>query len=145
APGRRRQPAAAARRRSTPGSARARPRRSGGAARGPAACGRRSRRTAAGPRCRDRPPCSPPTTFILRALPYGKISANRARRRPARTHPLRALPQGVHCRRALQTRRDGVKRTVFETALIMAVLVLGLEVIHYRNAVLEANVDRKRA
>ena len=38
-----------------------------------------------------------------------------------------------------------MKRTVFETALIMAVLVLGLEVIHYRNAVLEANVDRNRA
>ena len=54
---------------------------------------------------------------------------------------LRALSQGVHS----QTRRDGVKRTVFETALIMAVLVLGLEVIHYRNAVLDANVDRNRA
>jgi hypothetical protein len=38
-----------------------------------------------------------------------------------------------------------VKRTVFETALVMAVLVLGLEVVHYRNAVLEANVDRNRA
>ncbi|HYV67130.1 MAG TPA: hypothetical protein VE964_12870 [Myxococcales bacterium] len=38
-----------------------------------------------------------------------------------------------------------MKRTVFETALVMAVLVLGLEVIHYRNAVLEANVDRDRA
>jgi hypothetical protein len=38
-----------------------------------------------------------------------------------------------------------VKRTVFETALVVAVLVLFLEVIHYRNAVLDANVDRKRA
>jgi hypothetical protein len=38
-----------------------------------------------------------------------------------------------------------VKRTVFETALVMMVLVLGLEVVHYRNAVLEANVDRKVA
>jgi len=38
-----------------------------------------------------------------------------------------------------------VKRTVFETALVMLVLVLGLEVVHYRNAVLEANVDRKTA
>jgi hypothetical protein len=38
-----------------------------------------------------------------------------------------------------------VKRTVFETALVLMVLVLGLEVVHYRNAVLEANVDRKTA
>ena len=38
-----------------------------------------------------------------------------------------------------------MKRTVFEVALVMMVIVLGLEVIHYRNAVLEANVDRKRA
>ena len=38
-----------------------------------------------------------------------------------------------------------MKRTAFETALVIAVLALGLEVIHYRNAVLEANVDRKRA
>ena len=38
-----------------------------------------------------------------------------------------------------------MKRTVFETALVMMVLVLGLEVVHYRNAVLEANVDRKTA
>ena len=38
-----------------------------------------------------------------------------------------------------------MKRTVFETALVMMVLVLGLEVVHYRNAVLEANVDRKVA
>jgi hypothetical protein len=38
-----------------------------------------------------------------------------------------------------------VKRTVFETALVLMVLVLGLEVVHYRNAVLESNVDRKAA
>jgi len=38
-----------------------------------------------------------------------------------------------------------VKRTVFETALVMIALVLGPEVVHYRNAVLEANVDRKTA
>jgi hypothetical protein len=38
-----------------------------------------------------------------------------------------------------------MKRTVLETALVMMVLVLGLEVVHYRNAVLEANVDRKTA
>ena len=38
-----------------------------------------------------------------------------------------------------------MKRTVFETALLMMVLVLGPEVVHYRNAVLEANVDRKNA
>lgn len=29
--------------------------------------------------------------------------------------------------------------------MVVAVLVLFLEVIHYRNAVLDANVDRKRA
>jgi hypothetical protein len=38
-----------------------------------------------------------------------------------------------------------VKRIVFETALVVAVLVLGLEAVHYRNAVLEANIDRKHA
>ena len=38
-----------------------------------------------------------------------------------------------------------MKRTAFETALVIAVIALFLEVIHYRNAVLEANVDRKRA
>jgi len=38
-----------------------------------------------------------------------------------------------------------MKRTAFETALVIAVLALILEVIHYRNAVLEANVARKRA
>ena len=38
-----------------------------------------------------------------------------------------------------------MKRTAFETALVIAVLALILEVIHYRDAVLEANVDRKRA
>jgi len=34
---------------------------------------------------------------------------------------------------------------LFETALVIAVIALFLEVIHYRNAVLEANVDRSRA
>ena len=38
-----------------------------------------------------------------------------------------------------------MKRTAFETALVIVVIALFLEVIHYRNAVLEANVDRKRA
>jgi len=38
-----------------------------------------------------------------------------------------------------------MKRTAFETALVVALIVLFLEVIHYRNAVIEANVDRKRA
>jgi hypothetical protein len=38
-----------------------------------------------------------------------------------------------------------MKRTAFETALVVAVIALFLEVIHYRNAVLEANVDRNRA
>jgi hypothetical protein len=38
-----------------------------------------------------------------------------------------------------------VKRIVFETALVVAVIVLGLEAVHYRDAVLEANIDRKQA
>ena len=38
-----------------------------------------------------------------------------------------------------------MKRTAFETALVIAVIALALEVVHYRNAVLDANVDRKRA
>ena len=38
-----------------------------------------------------------------------------------------------------------MKRVAFETALVVAVLVLFLEAIHYRNAVLDANVDRNRA
>jgi hypothetical protein len=38
-----------------------------------------------------------------------------------------------------------MKRTVFEVALSVMVLVLGLEVVHYRNAVLECNIDDKRA
>jgi hypothetical protein len=36
-------------------------------------------------------------------------------------------------------------RTLFETALVVAAIILGLEAIHYRTAVLEANVDRDRA
>ena len=38
-----------------------------------------------------------------------------------------------------------MKRIVVETVLVIGVLVLGLEAIHYRQAVLDANVDRKRA
>ena len=38
-----------------------------------------------------------------------------------------------------------MKRIVFETALVVVTIVLGLEAFHYREAVLEANVDRKRA
>ncbi|HZX95879.1 MAG TPA: hypothetical protein VFE90_15260 [Myxococcales bacterium] len=38
-----------------------------------------------------------------------------------------------------------MKRIAFETGLVVAVIVLGLEAVHYRQAVLEANVDRKRA
>ena len=38
-----------------------------------------------------------------------------------------------------------MKRILFDTALVLAVIVLGLEAIHYRSAVLDANVDRKRA
>jgi hypothetical protein len=38
-----------------------------------------------------------------------------------------------------------VKRIVFETALVIAAIVLGLEAVHYRNAVLDANIDRTRA
>jgi hypothetical protein len=39
----------------------------------------------------------------------------------------------------------GMKRIAFETGLVVAVIVLGLEAVHYREAVLEANIDRKRA
>ena len=38
-----------------------------------------------------------------------------------------------------------MKRLVFEIGMSVAALVLGLEAVHYRNAVLEANVDRHRA
>ncbi len=38
-----------------------------------------------------------------------------------------------------------MKRIVLETGLVVAVIVLGLEAVHYREAVLEANIDRKRA
>jgi len=38
-----------------------------------------------------------------------------------------------------------MKRVALETGLVVAVIVLGLELIHYRNAVLDANVDRNRA
>jgi hypothetical protein len=36
-------------------------------------------------------------------------------------------------------------RILIDTALVVLVLVLGLEVLHYRNAVLETNIDRARA
>ena len=38
-----------------------------------------------------------------------------------------------------------MKRMLFDTALVILTAVLGLEVVHYREAVLAANVDRKRA
>ena len=38
-----------------------------------------------------------------------------------------------------------MKRIVLETALVIVAVVLGLEAVHYREAVLEANVDRNRA
>lgn len=38
-----------------------------------------------------------------------------------------------------------MKRLVFEIALFVGVLVMGLEAVRYRNAVLEANIDRNRA
>lgn len=42
-------------------------------------------------------------------------------------------------------RQTGMKRIAFETGLVVAVIVLGLEAVHYREAVLDANIDRKRA
>lgn len=39
----------------------------------------------------------------------------------------------------------GMKRLLFEVAMVVGVIVLGLEAVHYRNAVLECNVDRHRA
>ena len=38
-----------------------------------------------------------------------------------------------------------MKRIAFEVGLVVAVLVFGLEAVHYRNAVLACNIDRKRA
>jgi hypothetical protein len=38
-----------------------------------------------------------------------------------------------------------MKRTVFEVGLAVIAIVLGLEVVHYRNAVVECNIDDKRA
>lgn len=38
-----------------------------------------------------------------------------------------------------------MKRMMMEVALAVMVLVLGLEVVHYRNAVLDTNLDNKRA
>ena len=38
-----------------------------------------------------------------------------------------------------------MKRLLFEVGLVVAVLVLGLEAVHYRNAVIACNIDDKRA
>jgi len=38
-----------------------------------------------------------------------------------------------------------MKRMVLEVGLVVAVIVLGLEAVHYREAVLDCNIDRKRA
>ena len=38
-----------------------------------------------------------------------------------------------------------MKRTAFEVGLVVAVIVFALEAVHYRNAVLDCNIDRKRA
>jgi len=38
-----------------------------------------------------------------------------------------------------------MKRLVFEIGLGTAVIILGLEAVHYRNAVLAANIDMNRA
>ncbi len=38
-----------------------------------------------------------------------------------------------------------MKRMVFEVGLVVAVIVFALEAVHYRNAVLDCNIDRKRA
>jgi hypothetical protein len=56
---------------------------------------------------------------------------------------LRALGSVFYGQRG--KRPAGMTRIVFETGLVVAVIVLGLEAVHYREAVLEANVDRKRA
>ena len=36
-------------------------------------------------------------------------------------------------------------RVALETALVVAIIALALEVVHYRNAVLDSNIDRNRA
>lgn len=55
-------------------------------------------------------------------------------------------PSALACtRRSARQVKERMKRTVFEVALAAMVIVLGLEVVHYRNAVLDCNVDRKRA
>lgn len=38
-----------------------------------------------------------------------------------------------------------MKRIFFEILMVVMAMVLGLEVVHYRNAVLDSNVDRQRA
>jgi hypothetical protein len=45
----------------------------------------------------------------------------------------------------MQHAEESMKRIVLETALVIATIVLGLEAVHYREAVLDANIDRKRA
>jgi hypothetical protein len=44
-----------------------------------------------------------------------------------------------------QPKDYSMRRTLIMVGLAVAALVLGLEATHYRNAVLECNVDRKRA
>jgi hypothetical protein len=63
--------------------------------------------------------------------------------RPFNAGQLRA-PGTVFCGQRGK-RPKGMKRIALETGLVVAVIVLGLEAVHYREAVLEANVDRKRA
>jgi hypothetical protein len=62
---------------------------------------------------------------------------------PLNTRQLRALATVFSRRRG--NRQTGMKRIVLETGLVVAVIVLGLEAVHYREAVLEANIDRNRA
>ena len=38
-----------------------------------------------------------------------------------------------------------MKRMIVEVGLCVLALLLGLEVVHYRNAVIDANIDRNRA
>jgi hypothetical protein len=38
-----------------------------------------------------------------------------------------------------------MKRTVFEVGMVIIALVCGLEVVHYRTAVVECNIENKRA
>ncbi len=38
-----------------------------------------------------------------------------------------------------------MRRLVIEISLFVGILVMGLEAVHYRNAVLDSNLDRNRA